>query len=135
MIFGLFKSLDEKVEEDKETLIAKLKTSDILTLIIEMGNNNPISKNIVKKQKRQPVDVDIQVQRRVSHNLLRSVHQPQQALAPRHGAATLREPVGTLDQPAIPPPQPALDFCGAGRPRLQRLCGPRGLCVRYQGAD
>ena len=41
-----------KVEEDKETLIAKLKTSDILTLIIEMGNNNPISKNIVKKQKR-----------------------------------------------------------------------------------
>ena len=52
MIFGLFKSLDEKVEEDKETLIAKLKTSDILTLIIEMGNNNPISKNIVKKQKR-----------------------------------------------------------------------------------
>ena len=52
MIFGLFKSLDEKVEEDKETLIAKLKTSDILTLIIEMGNNNPISKNIVKEQKR-----------------------------------------------------------------------------------
>ena len=33
-------------------MIAKLKTSDILTLIIEMGNNNPISKNIVKKQKR-----------------------------------------------------------------------------------
>lgn len=52
MIFGLFKSLDEKVEEDKEKLIAKLKMSDMRTLIIEMDNNNPISENIIKKQKR-----------------------------------------------------------------------------------
>lgn len=52
MLFGLFKSLDEKVKEDKEDLITKLKNSDAKTLIIEMGNNNPISKNIIKKQKR-----------------------------------------------------------------------------------
>lgn len=52
MFFGLFKSLDEKVKEDKEILIARLKKSDIKTLITEMGNNNPISNNIIKKQKR-----------------------------------------------------------------------------------
>lgn len=52
MIFGLFKSLDEKVKEDKDQLVVRLKSSDIRTLIIEMGNNKPISKNIVKKQKR-----------------------------------------------------------------------------------
>lgn len=52
MLFGLFKSLDEKVKEDKENLISKLKCSDAKTLIIEMGNNNPISNNIIKKQKR-----------------------------------------------------------------------------------
>ncbi|PIF31104.1 hypothetical protein CLU81_1581 [Flavobacterium sp. 9] len=52
MLFGLFKSLDEKVKEDKENLIARLKNSDAKTLIIEMGNNNPISNNIIKKQKR-----------------------------------------------------------------------------------
>lgn len=52
MLFGLFKSLDEKVKEDKERLIARLKYSDVKTLIMEMGNNNPISNNIIKKQKR-----------------------------------------------------------------------------------
>lgn len=52
MLFGLLKSLDDKVKEDKERLISKLKSSDIRTLIIEMGNNDPISNNIIKKQNR-----------------------------------------------------------------------------------
>ena len=52
MLFGLFKSLDEKVKEDKENLIVRLKNSDVKTLIKEMGNMNPISNNIIKKQKR-----------------------------------------------------------------------------------
>lgn len=52
MLFGLFKSLDEKVKEDKEKLISTLKHSDVKTLIIEMGNNKPISNNVIKKQKR-----------------------------------------------------------------------------------
>ncbi len=52
MLFGIFKSLDEKVEEDKEKLISMLKSCDIKTLIFQMGNNEPISNNIIKKQKR-----------------------------------------------------------------------------------
>ncbi|MFH7004130.1 HEAT repeat domain-containing protein [Flavobacterium bizetiae] len=52
MLFGLFKSLDEKVKEDKEKLISALKYSDVKTLIIEMGNDKPISNNVIKKQKR-----------------------------------------------------------------------------------
>lgn len=52
MLFELFKSLDKKVEEDKEMLVSELKSADIKTLIIQMDNNEPISKNIVKKQKR-----------------------------------------------------------------------------------
>ncbi|MEY5047252.1 MAG: hypothetical protein RLZZ175_611 [Bacteroidota bacterium] len=52
MIFELFKSLDRKVEEDKERLVSELKAADIKTLIIQMDNNEPISKNIIKKQKR-----------------------------------------------------------------------------------
>ncbi|MBJ2122717.1 hypothetical protein [Flavobacterium sp. IB48] len=52
MLFGLFKSLDEKVKEDKENLIARLKNSELKTLIIEMENNKPISNNIIKRQKR-----------------------------------------------------------------------------------
>ncbi|WP_298902198.1 hypothetical protein [uncultured Psychroserpens sp.] len=52
MLFRLFKSLDDKVKEDRDQLIARLKSSDIRTLIREMGNNDPISNNIVKKQKR-----------------------------------------------------------------------------------
>lgn len=52
MIFELFKSLDKKVEEDKERVVSELKSADIKTLIIQMDNNEPISNNIVKKQKR-----------------------------------------------------------------------------------
>ncbi len=52
MLFGLLKSLDEKVKEEKDTLLSKLKSSDIRTLVKEMGNHEPISDNIVKKQKR-----------------------------------------------------------------------------------
>ncbi len=52
MLFNLFKSLDKKVEEDKERLVSELKSADIRTLIIQMDNNEPISENIVKKQKR-----------------------------------------------------------------------------------
>jgi hypothetical protein len=52
MLSGLFKSLDRKVEEDKKKLVTRLKSSDIRTLIIEMGNNKPISSNIIRKQKR-----------------------------------------------------------------------------------
>lgn len=52
MLFELFKSLDKKVEEDKERLVSELKSADIKTLIIQMDNNEPISKNSVKKQKR-----------------------------------------------------------------------------------
>ncbi|OXB00485.1 hypothetical protein B0A75_09255 [Flavobacterium oncorhynchi] len=52
MLFGLFKSLDEKVKEDKESLITRLKSSELKTLIVEMGNNKPISNNIIKRQKR-----------------------------------------------------------------------------------
>lgn len=52
MFFGLFKSLDQKVKEDKENLISKLKSSDIRTLVVEMSNGNPISNNVVKKQVR-----------------------------------------------------------------------------------
>jgi len=52
MLFRLFKSLDEKVKEDKDNLISKLKSSDAKTLIIEMGSKNFISNNIIKKQKR-----------------------------------------------------------------------------------
>ncbi|MCP2028703.1 hypothetical protein L1276_003874 [Flavobacterium sp. HSC-32F16] len=52
MLFGLFKSLDEKVKEDKENLIARLNNSELKTLVIEMGNNKPISNDIIKRQKR-----------------------------------------------------------------------------------
>ncbi|MFY7669505.1 hypothetical protein ACOSP6_00320 [Tenacibaculum sp. MEBiC06402] len=52
MPFQLFKSLDKKVEEDKKRLLSELKSADIKTLIIQMDNNEPISENIVKKQKR-----------------------------------------------------------------------------------
>ncbi len=52
MLFELFKSLDKKVEEDKERLVSELKSADIKSLIIQMDNNEPISKNILKKQKR-----------------------------------------------------------------------------------
>lgn len=52
MLFGLFKSLDEKVKEDTDNLIQRLKTSDIKTLVKEMDNDGPISLNILKKQKR-----------------------------------------------------------------------------------
>lgn len=52
MLFGLFKNLDEKVEKDKEMLVAKLKASDVKTLVLQMDNDEPISNNIVKKQKR-----------------------------------------------------------------------------------
>lgn len=52
MLFELFKSLDKKVKEDKERLVSELKSADIKTLIIQMNNNEPISKNIVNKQKR-----------------------------------------------------------------------------------
>lgn len=51
-MFGIFKSLDKKVEEDKKKLISDLKAADIRNLIIQMGNNEPISINVVKKQKR-----------------------------------------------------------------------------------
>ena len=51
-MFGLFKSLDQKVEEDTQRFIAELKQADIQTLIKEMDNNDPISQNIVKRQKR-----------------------------------------------------------------------------------
>ena len=51
MLFELFKSLDKKVKEDKERLVSELKSADIKTLIIQMDNNEPISKNIVKIQK------------------------------------------------------------------------------------
>jgi hypothetical protein len=52
MLFGLFKSLDQKVSEDTARLIDRLKSADVRTLIIEMDNDAPISNNIVKKQKR-----------------------------------------------------------------------------------
>jgi hypothetical protein len=52
MPFELFKSLDRKVEEDVKRLVAELKSADIRTLIVQMDNNEPISKNIVKKQQR-----------------------------------------------------------------------------------
>lgn len=52
MLFEFFKSLDKKVEEDKERFVAELKSADIRTLIIQMDNHEPISKNVVKKQKR-----------------------------------------------------------------------------------
>ena len=52
MLFELFKSLDKKIEEDKERLVSELKSADIKTLIIQMDNNEPISNNIVRKQKR-----------------------------------------------------------------------------------
>lgn len=51
-MFGLFKSLDEKVEEDRKQLIQKLKSSEIRVLVKEMGNDKPFSENVVKKQKR-----------------------------------------------------------------------------------
>lgn len=52
MLFGLLKNLDDKVKLDKERLMSKLKSSDIRTLILEMGNKEPISNNIIKKQNR-----------------------------------------------------------------------------------
>lgn len=52
MLFGIFKSLDEKVEEDRKKLLERLNSSDIRSLIMEMGNNKPFSDNVVKKQKR-----------------------------------------------------------------------------------
>lgn len=52
MLFGLFKSLDEKVEEDRKNLLIRLNSSDIRTLIIEMDNNKPFSENVAKKQIR-----------------------------------------------------------------------------------
>ena len=52
MLFGSFKSLDERVEEDRNQLIERLNSSDICELIIEMDNNEPFSDNVIKKQKR-----------------------------------------------------------------------------------
>lgn len=51
MFLGLFKSLKEKIEEDKVKIVKKLKSSDIKTLVKEMGNNKPLSKNVAKLRK------------------------------------------------------------------------------------
>jgi hypothetical protein len=56
-------------------------------------------------------------------------------LYPDMAAAALRQPAGPLDQPAVVPPRPALDFRRARRPRLQRFRHAGRLCVRHQGLD
>lgn len=52
MIFGIFKSLDQKIKDDQKQLINHLKSINIRSLIVEMDNNAPISKNVIKKQNK-----------------------------------------------------------------------------------
>lgn len=51
MLFGIFKSLEEKIKDDKIKLVEKLRKSDMKTLVKEMGNNKPLSKNVARLNK------------------------------------------------------------------------------------
>ncbi len=52
MFFGIFKSLEEKIKDDKIKLVEKLRKSDMKTLVKEMGNNKPLSKNVARLNKQ-----------------------------------------------------------------------------------